>query len=84
MPATALRSQSIASSLVFQILELLTSIHSDGGEVKLLWVPSYVGVEGNERADEAAKATSRFSRIRSLGVEADDMKAAIGHIILAE
>ena len=50
----------------------------------MLWVPSYVGVEGNERADEAAKAASRSSRVRSIEVGADDLKPSIGRIILAE
>ena len=50
----------------------------------MLWVPSHVGIEGNEKADKAAKAASRSSRTRSLEMEADDLKPEITKVILAE
>jgi ribonuclease HI len=80
----ALRSQLISSSLILRTLELLTELSSAGVEVKLLWVPSHVGVQGNERADEAAKVASRSSNIRRLKVEADDMKPSINRLLLDE
>ena len=82
--AMALHNQLISSSLILRILELLTELHCDGVEVKLLWVPSHVGVEGNERADEAAKVASRSSNIRRLKVEANDMKPQINRLVLEE
>ena len=80
----ALRNQSISCTLVLRILELLTEISSDGGEVTLLWVPSHVGIDGNERADEAAKVASRSSHIRPLKVEADDLKPVIKRLVRSE
>ena len=38
---------------------------------------SHVGVESNERADEAAEVASRSSNIRRLKVEANDIKPQI-------
>ena len=51
----ALRGQMVSSSLVLKTLQLLTSIHMESGDIKLLWVPSHVGIQGNEKADAAAK-----------------------------
>ena len=41
------------------ILVLLTTLDRDGKSVTFCWVPSHVGIIGNERADEAAKRASR-------------------------
>ena len=80
----ALRFQTNTSALVTRILELLTNICSEGSEVKLLWVPSHIGIEGNEKADEAARAAVRSSCIRPLKVEADDLKPTINRIVSEE
>ena len=82
--AMALRSQRISLALILKILELLTDICSAGGEVKLLWVPSHVGIEGNERADDAAKIASRSPNIRPLKVGVGDLKPAINRLVLDE
>lgn len=80
----ALRSQTDTSALVTRILELLTNIYSEGSEVKLLWVPSHIGIEGNEKADEAARAAVHSSCVRPLKVEADDFKPLINRIVSEE
>ena len=82
--AMALRSQTDTSALVTRILELLTNIYSEGSEVKLLWVPSHIGIEGNEKADEAARAAVHSSCVRPLKVEADDFKPLINRIVSEE
>ena len=78
----ALRNQLISSPVVLHILELLTELQLDGTEVKLLWVPSHVGVKGNERADEAAKAVTRSSNIRRFKVDRRDIKPYINRLLL--
>ena len=49
----------VRSDLVVELLVLLYKIEKAGGEVVFLWVPSHVGVEGNEVADGAAKRALR-------------------------
>ena len=82
--AMALRNQRISSALILKILDLLTDICSAGCEIKFLWVPSHVGIEGNERADDAAKIASRSTHIRPLKVETSDLKPAINRLVLDE
>ncbi|KAK4324771.1 hypothetical protein Pmani_004611 [Petrolisthes manimaculis] len=41
--------------LITTILGILQSIAAQGRQVKLNWIPSHVGVRGNETADAAAK-----------------------------
>ena len=82
--AMALRNQRISTALILKILELLADICSGGCEIRLLWVPSHVGIEGNERADVAAKVASRSPHIRPLKVEVGDLKPAINRLVLDE
>ena len=42
-------------SIINECLRIIRSIHEQGSDVRLLWVPSHIGVEGNERADQLAK-----------------------------
>ena len=40
---------------VFEIKDLLRSIHAKSAQVTLAWIPSHVGIPGNESADTLAK-----------------------------
>ena len=57
-------------------------MHAESGDVKLLWIPSHVGVQGNESADAAAKVASRSAHTRPVRVEADELKAYINRLVL--
>jgi hypothetical protein len=53
----SLYSYTITSSLVFQCLSTLPNI-SQSNVAELVWVPGHLGKEGNENADELARAGS--------------------------
>ena len=42
-------------NLLFEVLTLLRLFHHNGRSVKLIWIPSHVGLLGNEVVDQAAK-----------------------------
>ena len=61
--------------LLQDILVLLTTLDRDSKSVTFCWVPSHVGIIGNERADEAAKRASRGQRTRFQPLPASDLLA---------
>jgi len=51
----AIQSFDIINITVFNILELYTQLTDMGKHVSPCWIPSHVGIKGNEMADNAAK-----------------------------
>ena len=49
-------------------------INRRGFIVKFCWVPSHVGIVGNERADVAAKAATRLNHISNISIRVSDFK----------
>lgn len=47
---------SIGNDCVSSIRSLLDCLKSSGTKIQLAWIPSHVGIDGNERADELASA----------------------------
>ena len=51
----AIQNRTFNNPIVIEILEQLFNLAMLGHEVVMAWVPSHVGIPGNERADKAAK-----------------------------
>ena len=51
----AVQGFDIINITVFSILKLYTQLTDMGRHVSLCWIPSHVGIKGNEMADKAAK-----------------------------
>ena len=63
-------------SVIQDILALFTSLDRARKSVIFCWIPSHVGITGNEKADEAAKRASRARHTRFLPLPATDFCAA--------
>ncbi|GFU54330.1 putative RNA-directed DNA polymerase from transposon X-element [Trichonephila clavipes] len=64
--------------VVCKILDITSRLYSKGFDIVFCWLPSHVGIIGNEQADSAAKsATTHLPR----AVPLSDMKRVIKHHI---
>ena len=52
-------------------------INRRGVDIKFCWVPSHIGIIGNERADAAAKAAARLNHTSGMSVPFHDFKSII-------
>ena len=57
--------------------EIQDAIRSEGKHFSLCWVPSHIGVEGNERADQLARAATLNEMIDQWQIPRGDLKAYI-------
>jgi len=48
---------------LYEVLQSVTRIKNQGGQVQFMWVPAHVGVKGNELVDELAKRALKKENI---------------------
>ena len=56
----SIRNQEVKNPLVLDTLESIYKILNSGKIIEFCWVPSHVGIHGNEEADRAAKLALDF------------------------
>lgn len=81
---TSINKTLTNSYLPKQILELLTHLTLIGTNVHLLWIPSHMGILGNEEADSAAKIAANLNTHDGVWIPLDDKIKEIKHKIYAE
>ena len=52
-----------AHYIIALIRQKILAIRNRGGDIKLYWIPSHIGIKGNDIADEGAKKASRRPKI---------------------
>ncbi|XP_055944481.1 uncharacterized protein LOC129975443 [Argiope bruennichi] len=67
--------------LVLKILNLFNRLSSRGFTILLSWVPSHVGIGGNEKADSAAKSATSTANI---SIPVSDLKKHISLLYLSK
>jgi len=79
----ALRAFNPSDPLVKDIALKLTSLAEEGKEVSFCWIPSHVGIAGNELADAAARRAADRPCTRSVPVPARDYRQSISAYLRA-
>ena len=70
----ALMSAQVSHSrLVSKTAEKLHRLHQEGRCVTIVWIPSHVGIDGNERADIAAKQAAEMPPSHDVKIPASDL-----------
>ena len=76
----AMKDFNTLHPILQDILVLLTALDRDGKSVTFCWIPSHVGVVGNERADDCVKRASRGQCTRFLPLPAMDFLAVCSFV----
>ena len=80
----ALRTLYPSHPLVQDILALLTTLHRARKLVKFCWIPSHVGITGNELADAAARRAASAPCTRRFPLPARDFYPAVSSFAKAQ
>ena len=67
---------------ILQILEKCHALQLEGKNVQFCWVPSHVGIKGNEKADCAAKAALQLPISADIKIYYTDFKYAINRYFI--
>ena len=80
----ALRTFNSVDPIVRDILTRLTSVEQSGKSVRFCWIPSHVGIEGNELADAAARRAAAAPCTRRLPLPARDFYPLVRPFMLSK
>ena len=80
----ALETLHSRNSLVIRIKKKCRKLKCDGKEIILEWIPSHVGISGNEMADKKAKESLNLSRFKTLPYSYEDFKYIMKSDILKQ
>ena len=69
----ALRAYSPENPLVRDISQQLSELDRVGKRITLCWIPSHVGIAGNEAADAAARRAAKQPCLRRFPLPAEDL-----------
>lgn len=75
---TALQPRNAITPLIGNILHNIRRATSQGHNIKFCWVPSHVGISGNEKADECA-AKARHKEIINVRIPYKDSMKLVFH-----
>ena len=73
----ALRSSDSQNPFVQEVLQRITSLKRVGKQITLCWIPSHVGITGNEAADAAARRAAEKPCTRRFPLHARDFYPTI-------
>jgi len=73
----SLESQKLHQSLILSILTIIHHLHSNYYDVVFCWIPSHIGIAGNEKADQAAKSALNLPNITSYPLPYCDITSSI-------
>ena len=65
------------NNLQLKILKLIDSIIGQGTNISLMWLPSHIGIRGNELADSAAKKAKSVGIKVNLGYSISEAKSKV-------
>ena len=76
----ALQGYTNKNTLISQVKKQLSKLYSNGSIIELCWIPSHVGIGGNEMADAAAKSALKSPNL-NIKLPAKDLITEIKYII---
>jgi len=64
-------------SLILSILTNIHHLHLKNYDLVFCWIPSHIGITGNEKADQAAKSVLNLPNITSYPLPYSDITSSI-------
>ena len=73
----SLESQKLHQSLILSILSIIHHLHLKNYDVVFCWIPSHIGITGNEKADQAAESALNLPNITSYPLAYSDITSSV-------